>query len=86
MVTNTSNHSFRHKCLLFSFILVIVTLIAAVFVYCIHSGNKEIAIRMVENLLTVIACGWGGYVLGKSKREPPKAQTVGIMSVYDEPF
>lgn len=70
---NSPKYIFKNR-LLVSFLIITVLLIMTFFfVYCLYSGNKEIVMRVIEIIVTALLSGSSGYVIGKTKKEPPAA-------------
>lgn len=68
---NSPKYLFKFR-LLFSFLVIVVLLVTALFfTYCLYSGNKEIVIRVLEIIVTALLSGSSGYVIGKTKKGPP---------------
>lgn len=60
-------HMFNDRLLFYVSLIVILLIVSSVFVYCLYSNNKEIAMRMIELIATAIISGGGGYAYGKSQ-------------------
>jgi hypothetical protein len=72
LMMQAPNHSFKHKRLFIRFFLAILLIIAAVFIYCIYSGNKDVAVRIIETIVLILGSGSGGYAIAKGKKNKPK--------------
>ncbi|SFD63564.1 hypothetical protein SAMN05518672_102722 [Chitinophaga sp. CF118] len=79
LLLKAPEHSFKHKCLFLTFILIVLMIIASVFIYCIYSGNKEVAMRIIETIVIIVGSGGGGYAIGKGKKSNPKTETAEVV-------
>lgn len=76
---NVPKHIFKTKLLLYASLISVVLIIAGVFMYCIYSGNQEIAMRIIELTATTVISGGGGYALGSHKKEKSKEPSVEVI-------
>lgn len=76
---NVPRHIFKTRLLLYASLISVILIIAGVFIYCIYSGNQEIAMRIIELTATTVISGGGGYALGSHKKEKSKEPSVEII-------
>jgi hypothetical protein len=70
-------YMFNDQLLFYVSLVVILLIVSSVFVYCLYSNNKEIAMRMIELVATAVISGGGGYAYGKNQeKEKSKKESV----------
>lgn len=57
------------------FIAFMVLVFVAFMIYCLHSGNQEIAMQIIKGIGLIATGGFGGYGIGSRRRQLDKPQT-----------